>query len=250
MIGGTKQKMLMYYFIATCVSVVVPFISSILIHFIQRENESISLPVLILIFYLCQLGIGIGILKVMTDPMDFRLSQILTDWRHQLKWVLVYLSIWFAIITIFYTLSHFLNSDFYNYASSWWLLDQKAFINEMLTTCLQAGFFEEIFFRGVVAFLILYGTGLSYDEMKPSMRVCIVCYSGLLFSLAHVYYDVFPFRILPLDYTQLLTTFIVGCIMTHFYFITRNIIGPILAHTGGNIIQVLIGYGYVFMMKP
>lgn len=244
-----SMKVIGYYIIVTGVSFVIPLVSSMLLNHIQRANESLNQPARTLIYYVIQLILGTLVYIWMTGEWNFKIAELSKDLKDKVKWVGVYLSVFLVIVVAFYALSHVFNDDFLSYANSWWMLDRTVFIDTILTTCLQAGIFEEPFFRGIIAVLILRGIGLTYDGMKPSMKVCLVICNGALFSLAHVYYEVFPFRVLPLDYTQLLATFFVGCVMTHYYYKTRNIIGPILAHTGGNIIQVLVGYGYVFIMS-
>ena len=155
--------------------------------------------------------------------------------------------IWFLLVGLFYWLSFKLLPGFSTYISSWWVADTNLLIEELLTTCLQAGVFEEPFFRGVVAYLLLYGCHRPYLQLGTKAIVALVAYSGVLFSAAHIQYDLFPFRILPFDFLQLAVTFVIGCTLTYQYLKTKNIYGSMLAHTVANVIQVLIGFYFAYL---
>lgn len=245
---GIKKGVI--FILAAIISLFVPMISRVVLYYLQLNVDSFSnVPVLVFIFYLCQLILGLLLLNVVKrvfykeQTISLRLS------FKSLGWVLKYLSVWSAVVLGFYTFSHFFNPNFLDYVESWWSLDKQSFSDDILTICLQAGAFEEPFFRGVIAQMILWGAGMSYQSMNRKMKFFVVFFNGFLFSIAHVYYNLFPFQMLPLDVTQLVTTLIVGSVITHYYYKNQNLLGPILAHTGGNIIQVMTGYGYILWLS-
>jgi len=70
--------------------------------------------------------------------------------------------------------------------------------------------------------------------------------SGLVFSIAHIVYDITPFRIVRIDYLQLLITFFLGTMWATMLIKTKSLLGPVLAHTLANTIQIMSGYYIAF----
>lgn len=255
--SGTYQEIkwnsrlfLFYAGLATFMTLGVPYCVRLIFYYTsQWINWPNSQGFYEIMFYSLQLILGLTIYYFVVGKSALTLKLLNPKPTKQEIWVIHYLLIWLCIVVGFYITSHYLNPNFIDYVVSWWQPTKQSFNEDFVSFVVLAGLFEEPFFRGIITQFLLVGTGISFKVMRTKEKASLVIVSGVLFSIAHIYYQVKPFIILPLDWTQLITTFIVGCIWSYFYLKSGKLLGPILAHTGANAIQMLTGYVYLYVLE-
>jgi len=171
----------------------------------------------------------------------------LANWKLTVKQVTRFVLIWFVLVTTFYSLSLNFVPGFDTYVSTYFVRDTTMVIKDFIAGCLLAGLGEEPLFRGLV--VIMLSSAISAQIRIGKYKLPMVALvSGLLFMIAHIVYEISPFRVVRIDYLQLLITFTLGTVWATFLIKTKSLVGPILAHTIANIIQIMTGYFVAFFI--
>ncbi len=89
---------------------------------------------------------------------------------------------------------------------------------------------------------------IEYIHVERVKYVLLPFVSGLLFSLAHIEYQVLPFRIVYIDVIQLSIIFVLGCFWSFMFLKTKSLLGPIIAHMSANFIQIMSGYNIAYFI--
>jgi membrane protease YdiL (CAAX protease family) len=155
---------------------------------------------------------------------------------------------WFFIVLIFYILSINFMPGFKSYVSNFAPADYPPMFKDlMFNILLLAGIGEEPLFRSLIILpLIKDWSGELKIKNISIPHLSII--SGVIFSLGHIGYNVYPFSITYLDSMNILPTFVLGVCWATFFIRTKSLFSPILAHSCANVIQYLAAYITSFML--
>ena len=155
---------------------------------------------------------------------------------------------WFFIVLIFYILSLNFMPGFKDYIRSFAPDDHRPMFRDLIfNILLLAGIGEEPIFRSLII-LPLINDWTGELKIRNIYIPHLAIISGVIFSLGHIGYNVYPFSITYLDPMNILPTFVVGVCMATFFIRTKSLFSPILAHSCANIIQYLAAYITSFML--
>ena len=203
---------------------------------------------LTVVFYVIQSGVamllGILIMICSIREMGFNAS----NFKLTLKMLGWFIPIWFLVVVLFYVIGLNCIADFDTFITHYYVKDKLTMQKDLVIGCLLTGIGEEPLFRGfVVSSLIVIIT--RYISVGKAKIPLVALLSGLLFALAHIEYQIMPFRIIYTDGIQLCTTFILGTFWSIMFIKTKSLIGPIIAHMCANVIQIMGGYivAYYFL---
>jgi membrane protease YdiL (CAAX protease family) len=102
------------------------------------------------------------------------------------------------------------------------------------------GLGEESLFRGFLISFLVGKLQLNLEEKKS--KIFLILISALFFSIAHVYYDIKPFRITHFEIDQLCLAFFSGILYSFMYLKTKSLLGPILSHNFSNVAMTISSY--------
>lgn len=193
-----------------------------------------------IVFYFIQTGIAIilarCVMHISITEMGFNLNNIKLTFR-MLRW---FIPIWLLIVIMFYAIGLKCIDDFDVFVSHYYVKDKLAMQKDLIIGCLMAGIGEEPLFRGfIIALLVPIAEYVRVGKVKIPL---VAIASGLLFALAHIEYQVMPFRIVYIGVVQLCITFILGFFWSIMFLKTKSLLGPIIAHMCANFIQIMAGY--------
>jgi membrane protease YdiL (CAAX protease family) len=196
---------------------------------------------LTIFFYSLQAGVsillGCFILHISINEIGFNLKNVNLTLR-MLGW---FVPIWLLFDILFYAIGLNCINGFDAFVSHYYVIDKLAMQKDLFIGCVLAGMGEEPIFRGfVVASLVTIIT--KYIGIGKVQIPLVAILSGILFALAHIEYQVMPFRILYIDGIQLSITFLLGTFWSVMFIKTKSLLGPIIAHMCANIIQIMSGY--------
>lgn len=156
---------------------------------------------------------------------------------YALRSVLIFTAIWFvfqltASLIVARTNSH---STMLTYP-----LNARSFIGNFLFEILLSGTSEEILFRAMTIppMLFVFQTFIKKENVAWGVAIGV---ATLVFTLAHINFNLNPFAITHLNPTQLLTCVIFGVYYGLLMKKTGSILGPMLAHNLLNGAITLIG---------
>ena len=159
------------------------------------------------------------------------------QFRYALRSVLIFTAIWFvfqltASLIVARTNSH---STMLAYP-----LNARNFIGNFLFEILLSGTSEEILFRAMTIppMLFVFQTFIKKENVAWGVAIGV---ATLVFTLAHINFNLNPFAITHLNPTQLLTCVIFGVYYGLLMKKTGSILGPMLAHNLLNGAITLIG---------
>ena len=179
----------------------------------------------------------IGVIKKIMNKnwSDFGFNT--NEWRFAIKRVLQFCAIWFgvqSIIAVSMILSGSSPVPFH------FPLTGRNFVGYFLFQVLLSGTSEEILFRAMVIFPMLFvGKRAGLSDKTNSIIAVVV--SILIFMLAHVNFSFNPFMVTNFNFMQQLTVITFGSFYAYLLLKTRSLIGSMLAHNWLNGVIVLIG---------
>jgi membrane protease YdiL (CAAX protease family) len=194
-----------------------------------------------IVFYSIQTGIAIilGRLVMYTSikEMGFNLNNVKLTFR-MMRW---FVPIWLLLVILFYAIGLNCIAGFDEFVSHYYVTNKLAMQKDLIIGCLLAGIGEEPLFRGfIIASLVhVISENVRVEKVKISL---VAILSGLLFALAHIEYQIIPFKIIYTDVIQLSITFILGIFWSIMFLKTKSLLGPIIAHMCANVIQIMSGY--------
>ncbi len=152
-----------------------------------------------------------------------------------------FISIWLLMVILFYAIGLNFIEGFDVYISHYFVKDKLAMQKKLIIGCLLAGMGEEPLFRGfiITSLITIITRYVGVGKVKIPLVAII---TGLLFALAHIEYQIMPFRIMYIDGIQLGITFMLGTFWSIMFIKTKSLLGPIFAHMCANIIQIMGGY--------
>ena len=200
------------------------------------------------LFYSLQLIIpvllGRFIMHNSLSEMGFNLNNIKLTWKI-LVW---FIPIWLLLVIIFYVIGLTQIPGFDRYIAHYYIKDKLVMQKDFIIGCLLAGMGEEPLFRGfvVTSFAMIISGAIGINKVKIPL---VAILSGVLFSLAHMRYQLIPFQIIYVDGIQLFVTFILGIFWSVMFLKTKSLVGSIIAHMCANTIQIMSGYvvAYFFL---
>lgn len=181
--------------------------------------------------------LGKYIMHTSITEMGFNLNNVKTTFR-MLRW---FVPVWLLPVVIFYVIGLNYIAGFDAYISHYYVTDKLAMQKDFFIGCLLVGIGEEPLFRG---FIISSLVPVIFEYVRvEKLRIPFVAIaSGLLFALAHIEYQIMPFKIIYIDVIQLGITFILGIVWSVMFIKTKSLLGPVIAHTCANTIQIMSGY--------
>lgn len=194
-----------------------------------------------IVFYSVQTGIpiiyGCFIMHRSITEMGFNINNVKLTLR-MLGW---FIPIWLLLDILFYVIGLIYITDFDLFISHYFVKDKLTMQKDLIIGCVLAGIGEEPLFRGfiVTSLIMIIKRYVAVGKVKIPL---VAIMSGLLFALAHIEYQIMPFRIIYIDGIQLSITFILGTFWSIMFIKTKSLIGPIIAHMCANVIQIMSGY--------
>ena len=146
--------------------------------------------------------------------------------RYSLRSVLIFSGVWFVIqMAASILVSHLTGLD----ASLSYPLTARNFAGNFLFEILLSGTSEEILFRAMAIPLMLafFRTFTKRDSLAWGVAIGV---ATLVFTLAHINFNLNPFTITHLNVAQLITCVIFGVYYGLLMKKTGSILGPMLAH--------------------
>lgn len=193
------------------------------------------------VFYSMQTGtaiiLGKYIMHTTITEMGFNLNNGKLTFR-MLRW---FAPIWLLPVIMFYAVGLNCIAGFDVFISHYYVADKLTMQKDLIIGCLLAGMGEEPLFRGFVI-TSLVPVIFEYVRAEKVRIPLVAIVSGLLFALAHIEYQIMPFKIIYIDGIQLSITFILGIVWSVMFLKTKSLLGPVIAHTCANIIQIMGGY--------
>lgn len=239
-----RIKTIRVLILAASLSVTIPFISKYIITLINLSINGNSLIENLLIrifFYSIQTGLAVlfarFILRYSVSDMGFNFKNFNETIRELRRFIII----WFPLVIAFYFISLKFVSGFSTYISSYYIKDSKMLLIDFIIGCLLAGIGEEPLFRGLIVIVLSSVITKEINIGKFKLPITAIL-SGIFFMIAHIVYEISPFRVVRIDYLQLFITFCLGTVWATLFIRTKSLIGPILAHSYANTIQIMSGY--------
>ena len=199
--------------------------------------------VLILIVQeLLQLGAAILIFKVLFKRNINQLGFNLKNKKLSLKIFAIFCIVWLLVIVTYYIIAFIFDKSLWHSLLHSPLPSKDYAIAYIGFEAIFPGLCEETLFRGLILYTLLsYGwaNGIKLGKIKISYGAIL---TGIIFMCAHIYYEILPFEITHLNYTQLLMAFSLGIFQAMTYEKTGSLLSPILAHNFSNVSSTLCGY--------
>ncbi len=104
-----------------------------------------------------------------------------------------------------------------------------------------SGTCEEPLFRGFVILVLAKSWKSKINVAGIDISIATII-AAILFSYAHIGFDLFPFEITRLSPPQLVYAFILGIVYGEVFDRTKSLLGPILLHNISNVISITYGY--------
>lgn len=196
---------------------------------------------LAIIFYSVQTGIPIIFGRLLVHRSITEMGFNLQNVKLTIKMLRWFIPIWLLLDILFYVISLNYIADFDAYISHYFVNDKLMMQKKLIIGSLLAGMGEEPLFRGFIVTSLV--TVISRYVVVGKVKIPLVAImSGVLFALAHIEYQIMPFRIIYIDGVQLGITFILGTFWSIMFIKTKSLLGPIIAHMCANVIQIMSGY--------
>ena len=194
------------------------------------------------VFYSVQIILPILALLIFTKGQLNQAGFNMHNKAMTLRLTALFLGGWAAFITLFYGIFLAVSPGFRFYVIQSFPLEANRFVNNIVIGGLLAGIGEEPLFRALVTYILMksFGTNISIIDKKTIWVISIL--TGVIFMSAHIDYVIVPaFSIVSIDPLNLASTLVLGTIWSMIYLRTKSLLGPILAHSGANIIQYSVG---------
>lgn len=229
-------------------SLIIPYISKYVVANLItiRSGDSLKDYVMLSIaFYILQTSLTLLTIKHIYNYPIAHMGFNLENWKKSLTLTLRFVVIWLNLDFLFYFICLNYAPNFNHYIEYYYVKDSTNLLRDLIVGCLLAGVGEEPLFRGLVI-LVLSPIVTKNARIGKVQLPYLAFISGFLFMIAHIVYDITPFRIVRIDYLQLLLTFLLGTTWATMLIKTKSLLGPVLAHTLANTIQIISGYVIAF----
>lgn len=245
-----KIKNILIIVSTIAISIIIPFTSKYIVGLMGSFGNENSLMVYVLksiVFYALQTGMAILVvrylLKYSISDMGFNLK----NWKTSIKYVLKFSLIWLILDILFYLICIKYMRGFDSYIAYYYVKDSNNLLKDILVGCMMAGIGEEPLFRGLIILILspVITNQLNLGKIKLPL---LALFSGFIFMLAHIVYEISPFRVVRIDYMQLFLTFLLGTTWATIFIKTKSLLGPIMAHSFANTIQIMSGYFVAFLI--
>ena len=193
------------------------------------------------IFYFVQVTLAILVLKILAKGQLDRAGFQMHSKATSLRLTALFLGAWAAFVILFYGIFLAVSPAFRLYVTQ--TFPAERLVRDLVGGGLLAGIGEEPLFRALVVHILMnsWGTDASVMEQKTKWGISVL--TGVIFMSAHIGYTFVPaFSIVFIDPLNLASTLLLGTLWAMMYLKTKSLLGPILAHTGANIIQYTIGH--------
>ena len=194
------------------------------------------------VFYCVQVMLPILALQIFTKGQLHLTGFNMHNKALSLRLTALFLGGWAAFIILFYGIFLVVSPGFRFYIIQSFPLEANRFVNNIVIGGLLAGIGEEPLFRALVTYILMksFGTNISIIDKKTRWVISIL--TGVIFMSAHIDYVISPaFSIVSIDPLNLASTLVLGTLWSMIYLRTKSLLGPILAHSGANIIQYSVG---------
>ena len=193
------------------------------------------------IFYFVQVTLAILALKILTKSQLDRAGFQMRNKAVSLRLAALFLGAWAAFVILFYVVFLIASPAFRLYVTQTFPTESLA--GDLVGGGLLAGIGEEPLFRALVVHILMVGSGADASVMEQKTKWGISVLTGVIFMSAHIGYTFVPVvSIVFIDPLNLASTLLLGTLWAMMYLKTKGLLGPILAHTGANLIQFSIGH--------
>lgn len=193
------------------------------------------------IFYFVQVLLTMLALSILTQNQLDLAGFHLHNKAMSLRLAGLFLVAWAAFVIVFYVVFLAVSPAFRLYVNQ--TFPAESLVRDLVGGGLLAGLGEEPLFRALVIHILINGTGTDISAMKQKTKWGVCVLTGVIFMSAHIGYTIVPaFSIVFIDPLNLTSTLVLGTLWAMIYLRTKSLLGPILAHTGANLIQFSIGH--------
>ncbi len=188
---------------------------------------------LITIHHILQAIIALFLILIISKITKLKLTDFgfnKNDFKYSVKAVLIFCGIW-AVIQAAGSIYMIKTTNMS--AAFAFPLTFKNFLGYFLFEILLTGTSEEILFRSLAIppMLLLLG---KFIKPERKSNIIAVAAATLIFMLAHINFNLNPFRITHVYLPQQITCLIFGVFFGYLFTKTKSVIGPVLAHNALN----------------
>lgn len=149
--------------------------------------------------------------------------------------------IWLVVITIYLAASYFIFPQTWSTLRAVELPSASTIKGTIIFQAIFPGLGEEILFRGLILNLLARWVFPRYEQKKVS-KIGMVVLASFYFAVAHIYFQVAPFKITHFDPLQIVIALGCGGAYAVMFLKTKSLLSPFLAHNFANLTTTIIGY--------
>lgn len=228
-------------------TLVIPRIAAAMVMWLQNRvinGDSYTINVLQQLFQglLAVLALRLLLRKPFAE-LGFKLGSS----RQGIKYTVCFLVVWTGIVVVFYIVSLHLYPGFAQYILGYYQPDIETLIRTLSYEGIMPGLGEEPLYRALVILPLMkyWDGGIHIGRLKLPHAILL---SGLIFAAGHIGFTFIPFRLVSIDYLQVIFNFILGIWWGMIFIKTRSLLWSVIAHNGSNSMMYLIGFLTAFIL--
>ncbi|PKO01051.1 MAG: hypothetical protein CVU42_00990 [Chloroflexi bacterium HGW-Chloroflexi-4] len=188
-----------------------------------------------------QAAIGIFLFKVLLNQSINNLGINFNNKKQSFYYFSLFTIVWISIIAIYLASMYLFVPQTWSELTNTPLPAIKDIINTLFFQAIFPGVGEEILFRGFMLSLLAKWVFPEYTQQK-FILISLVALTSVYFGIAHIYFQVSPFKITHIDFLQIITALGCGTVYSLMFLKTKSLLAPILSHNFANTTVTIIGY--------
>lgn len=189
---------------------------------------------------LIQFSLAIILTRIFVKKDIYSLGFNLAKFRQSIKYFLIFALLILIVILVYDTITYIFFNPLWEELQNSIIPTASELRLKLIFQSFFPGLGEESLFRGFLISFLVGKLQLNLEEKKS--KIFLILVSGLLFSIAHIYYDTKPFRITHFEIDQLCLAFFSGILYSFMYLKTKSLLGPILSHNFSNVAMTISSY--------
>lgn len=234
------EKIMVFLFLFL-ITIVIPRIATAMTMYLQNRiiyGDRYTISVLHQLFqgFLAVLALKLLVRKPFSE-LGFKLG----DSAQGIKYTVYFLVLWTGIVVVFYIVSLHLYPGFAQYILGYYQPDSENMIRTLSYAGIMTGLGEEPLYRalGLLPLMKYWDGKVRIGRLELPHAVLL---SGLIFGVGHIGFTFIPFRLVSIDYLQVVFNFILGIWWGMIFIKTKSLLWSVIAHNGSNFMMYLIGF--------
>jgi membrane protease YdiL (CAAX protease family) len=207
-----------------------------------NTDDSRKTILILTIQELLQLGLAIFLFKKLVKKDICYLGFNLKNIKLSLKIFTIFSIVWIIVIVLYNVSMFVFNRSLYNVFLQNPLPSKEYIQTYIGFQAIFPGLCEETLFRGFILYVLINNGWTNSIKIGKVDITYSAILSGIIFMCAHIYYNILPFEITHINYTQLLIAFFLGTFQAIIFEKTKSLLGPVLIHNFSNLTNTLCGY--------